>query len=301
MDSTEVVDLKSGKIFSMAPLGRRTFGATGGLLDGLPVICGGSNDKIHSIAKDQSKFLGQLSVRRNHAASVVLSNNTLWVTGGFDQSGNSIKTTEIVTKDGQTSQGPDLPLALSSHAIVPLNSGAFILIGGNGNPYGVFENSATHFYEKKGWRPGPNLKKGRDGHTAGVLTDRVSTIKYIVAVGGHGADSSLEYLEYPGSSEWMKGKPTHSSLDQLQLESHLCKYVLGTDLPKPLQSHGMVNYGTDLVVMGGYSSGSRSSSFYQLSVENGIFKWEKMKPELKIPRSDFVAMTIPDHLVDTKY
>ena len=69
----------------------------------------------------------------------------------------------------------------------------------------------------------------------------------------------------------------------------------------------MVNYGTDLVVMGGYSSGSGyrgyssgsgypySSSFYQLSVENGIFKWEKMKPELKIPRS---GMAIPD-MVDT--
>ena len=113
MDTTEVVDLKSGKIFSMAPLGRRTSGATGGLLDGLPVICGGFNDKqIHSIAKDQSKFLGQLSVERKYAASVVLSNNTLWVTGGQDQSGNDLKTTEFVTKGDQTSQGKDLPLAL---------------------------------------------------------------------------------------------------------------------------------------------------------------------------------------------
>ena len=51
----------------------------------------------------------------------------------------------------------------------------------------------------------------------------------------------------------------------------------------------MVNYGTDLVVMGGYSIGSGySSSFYQLSVENGIFKWEKMRQVLKIPRSRFV-------------
>ena len=41
LNSAEVVDLKSGKIFSMAPLGTSTFGATGGLLDGLPVICGG--------------------------------------------------------------------------------------------------------------------------------------------------------------------------------------------------------------------------------------------------------------------
>ena len=62
----------------------------------------------------------------------------------------------------------------------------------------------------------------------------------------------------------------------------------------------MVNYGTDLVVMGGvnHESAKESSSFYQLSVENGIFKWEKMKPELKIPRADFVAMTIPDHLME---
>ena len=183
LDSTEVVDLKSGKIFSMAPLGRRTAAATGGLLDGLPVICGGDNDMIHSIAKDQSKFIGQLSVERTGAASVVLSNNTLWVTGGCDQSWNPIKTTEFVTKDGQTSQGPDLPLPLYGHSIVPLNSGAFILIGGYGG-----DSSATHFYEeKKGWRPGPNLKNGRFWHTAGVLTDRVSTKTYIVAVGGGGA------------------------------------------------------------------------------------------------------------------
>ena len=60
----------------------------------------------------------------------------------------------------------------------------------------------------------------------------------------------------------------------------------------------MVNFGTDLVVMGGESNESLSSAFYQLSAENGKLKWEKMKPELKNPREDFVAMTIPDHLVD---
>ena len=71
-------------------------------------------------------------------------------------------------------------------------------------------------------------------------------------------------------------------------------------MPIGLFAHGMVTYGTDLVVMGGYNSGSGrdSGSFYQFSSENGIFKWEKMKPELKIPRDGFVAMTIPDHLVD---
>ena len=69
-------------------------------------------------------------------------------------------------------------------------------------------------------------------------------------------------------------------------------------MPKLLNDHGMVNFGTDLVVMGGQSNGAYSSAFYQLSAEKGKFKWEKMKPEIKNPREDFVAMTIPDHLVD---
>ena len=81
-------------------------------LDGLPIICGGSNEKIHCIAKDQSKFL----VQRKDAASVVLSNNILWVTGGYDH----------ISKDGKTCQGPDLPLPLQNHSIVPLNSGALL-------------------------------------------------------------------------------------------------------------------------------------------------------------------------------
>ena len=62
----------------------------------------------------------------------------------------------------------------------------------------------------------------------------------------------------------------------------------------------MVNYGTDLVVMGGDSNWSLSPSFYQLSVENGIFKWEKMKQELKTPSAHFVAMTIPDRLLEVQ-
>ena len=178
LDNTEVIDLRSGITFHMAPLAKSTLRATGGLLDGLPVVCGGYDDQIHSIAKNQSKCLGQLTVRRTCAASVVLSNNTLWVTGGYDhQSRNRLKSTECVTKEGKTSKGPDLPLALEDHAIVALNRGVFILIGGSS---GAGSSSATYFYEeKKGWRPGPNLKNARRKHTARVLTDGVGTTQYV--------------------------------------------------------------------------------------------------------------------------
>ena len=63
----------------------------------------------------------------------------------------------------------------------------------------------------------------------------------------------------------------------------------------------MVTYGTDLVVMGGLSFRSGiQSSFYQFSCENGIFKWEKMKAELKKNSTINVAMTIPDYLLDAQ-
>ena len=84
-------------------------------LGGCPCMLARKSCPIFPTAKDQSKFLGQLPVQRSQAASVVLSNNTLWVTGGIDKSHKPIKTTEFVTKDGQTSQGPDLPLPVSEH------------------------------------------------------------------------------------------------------------------------------------------------------------------------------------------
>ena len=55
--TTEVIDLKTGKTFNMPSLGRRTDAATGGLLDGLPVVCGGPfDDQIHSINKVRLGF-----------------------------------------------------------------------------------------------------------------------------------------------------------------------------------------------------------------------------------------------------
>ena len=68
----------------------------------------------------------------------------------------------------------------------------------------------------------PSIKQSSSNcQNPGSIDDRVSTKQYIVAVGGHG--TSLEYLEYPGSNDWMKSKPTHSSLGQLQLSStYIC-------------------------------------------------------------------------------
>ena len=51
--------------------------------------------------------------------------------------------------------------------------------------------------------------------------------------------------------------------------------VLGSELPMPLWNHGMVNFGTDLVAMGGLSNGSGSgysSSFSRKMASLSRFK-----------------------------
>ena len=72
-----MIDLVTGTTYLMER--RRTCerGATGGLLDGLPVVCGEIGSEIHSIITpiNRSKFLGQLSVKRYGAASVALGNS----------------------------------------------------------------------------------------------------------------------------------------------------------------------------------------------------------------------------------
>ena len=63
--------------------------------------------------------------------------------------------------------------------------------------------------------------------------------------------------------------------------------------------NGIVNYGTDLVVLG-MALGAQTTdsiSTYLLLAENGKFKWEKMKPEHKIGSGDCLAMTVSDRLV----
>ena len=284
MNQTEVVDLKTGRqTFRMNSVDdKKTAWATGGLLDDFPIVCGGNDAKIHCITKDRTYRLNQeMLSKRSDAASVVINNDTaLWVTGGLDQNYEIVKSTEFVTKEGKSSKGPDLPLALRAHAMVALDDGKFILIGG-ANCYNLESSSATFFYEnKKGWRPGPPLKSGRRLHTAGLLTDRINSKQYIVVVEGMDANTSVEYLEYPGNNSWIKGP------------NYPCRQSGGT------WHHAMVKYnGTDLVVIGGYNPPTRySSNCYRLSCENGVFQWEKMEAQLSMPRGAFVAMTIPDHI-----
>ena len=87
-------------------------GASGLLVEHVPVICGGySNnypasyhDECYKVTANKAVLLGRMSSKRKNAASVVIKNSTLWVTGGY--SGNSaLSSTDFIYLNGSIHMG----------------------------------------------------------------------------------------------------------------------------------------------------------------------------------------------------
>ena len=128
-------------------------GATGGFFRNFSIICGGTSEtEKYNFVKDEcislnSTFTGMLlkmSTQRNQAASVLVNDDKLWITGGmtFYPNITFLTSTEYI-QDMQgyglyTTTGPELPVGLYSHQIVSFNSkilGKYVsmLIGGQSN------------------------------------------------------------------------------------------------------------------------------------------------------------------------
>ena len=86
-------------------------GATGLLLEHIPVICGGLSqhetlyhDECYKVTANKAVLLGRMSSKRKNAASVVIKNSTLWVTGGY--SGNfALSSTDFIYLNGSIHMG----------------------------------------------------------------------------------------------------------------------------------------------------------------------------------------------------
>ena len=114
-------------------------GATGAIVSGRPVICGGQSRGFgtyrsecyhHSKTTNTWTFLTPMTTKRSFTASVPL-NGKLWVMGGYAPNNNILSSTEFLPLDGGPSQpGPELPSPRNGHCAVTLSSGQVMLLGG---------------------------------------------------------------------------------------------------------------------------------------------------------------------------
>jgi hypothetical protein len=180
------------------------FGATGGLIGDTVIICGGfdgsSVDECYSLTSEKATLFTHISVGRDGAASIVINDNTLWVTGGFG--GGYLASTEYVKVTGSM-LGPDLPMALYYHAMVAINSTCSMVIGGYSTGY----HASTFYYDRNEgeWINGPSLMQARERHAAGIVTDEVTDENFVAVTGGYGY-RDLDSTEILRDGEWVQGK-----------------------------------------------------------------------------------------------
>ena len=138
------------------------------------------------------------------AASVPINDTKLWITGGATGTAR-MSNTELIYQD-KVLPGPELPLAVNSHCIIPLNTQEYLLVGGNSNQ-GISAKTFIYDFTNGVWRNGPNLNFARNSHACGIMM--VNSKSVAVVSGGlseNGALDSTEFLNVELSEKWEIGK-----------------------------------------------------------------------------------------------
>ncbi len=285
-------------------------GATGEVLrnqqQAAIVVCGGRGSRYDSLSENCYSLTSRsqqwiqveanLTEHRIESASIVIENGrTLWVTGGYGAT-NRLALTDFVSLVEQNAiaqlvslsvkPGPDLPVALSYHCIVKLNSSTAMLIGGYGevsvldSTYYLDIPDRTKAAESAKSIQGPDLIVPRYDHSCGVLTDPGDGNHQVVVVTGGGAgipSKSTEMLAVGSGQGW----------------------TIGPDLPMEIdQGSGVTSPdGKSFYVVGGNDDEYIEQPFiYQLEFHatNGVWQWTKQELKLQTARSNALAMLVPD-------
>ena len=69
-------------------------------------------------------------------------------------------------------------------------------------------------------------------------------------------------------------------------------------MPNKLSGHELVPFDKDVVIIGGRDGVNVQYSLHRLTCQNQDCEWKTMSQQLKVARHSFVAMLIPDELVD---
>ena len=210
-------------------------GATGAIVDGHPIICGGRSEgnNIHSECYRHSKdtnswtFLTNMSTKRWLSASVPV-NGKLLVLGGLEDGDNDLATSEYVSPDGNASQpGPDLPGPRAWHCAVTLVNGQVMILGGypykNRKSAIIFHPDTEDFDQSLP----PLTFEREDAGCAAFSSPMHDNREVVLAVGGLGT-ATAEVLDYTQpNSAWTESNYVYvmanveSGLELSQLNSSL--------------------------------------------------------------------------------
>ena len=214
-DGHEIVDLvyPNAKYQLLAENVPRVGGATGGILQNSPIICGGFDDNDMFTSSKDCFVIGQPEMKikmikkRNYAASVTSNPSRLWIVGCENENG-FLSSTEFIKLGQHSVKGPDLPFTISCHCMIQYNEKSIYIIGGYQN--GSYSRKTWIVDPTNGFKlvEGPSLNERRAVHGCAKMTINGRTI--LVAAGGEGEKDfktldSVEILDPSENNIWTPG------------------------------------------------------------------------------------------------
>ena len=142
---SEIIDLSSSPIKCPSWKNEKIKGAVGGYLGTNPIFCGGAlyslssffnpvfdnpeeySDECHIIRPWKAEKSTNMLSKRYGAASVIINETILWVSGGNDGI-STLSSTEFI--ESESTAGPELPEALEGHKMIDITDDSTLLIGG---------------------------------------------------------------------------------------------------------------------------------------------------------------------------
>ena len=211
-DLVQVVDLNSNtSCSSLQNFPSAVDGATGAVLNNIPIICGGRDNNFeyqnacYAYEKSSQSWLLHAKMNNRKAvASTTVINGALLVSGGFNE--DYLASSEYIYPNGTVSAGPTMPTGRYSHCTITLHDGRIMLIGGhplssNGKNVLVFDPDNNSFTQ------GPSLLYKRYNHGCALFySAKHGGRPVVLSAGGYG-QSTAEILDYTMSNaEWERSK-----------------------------------------------------------------------------------------------
>jgi len=157
-------------------------GASGAVVDGTIVVCGGGNPvtrQCHSFGHDKKwKNITDMTTARAWAASVPFNHDALWVGGGYDGS------TELVYLDGRRSSTKQLPEVRSGSCAAEYNGNIFFTGGENGNHETQDNTWIINTNDDFKLTDGPNMLKTRASHSCGIFHSHAHSGRAVIVTAG---------------------------------------------------------------------------------------------------------------------
>ena len=280
-------------------------GGCGGLLNGVPVTCGGQyydgyeSYNCFRFDRNGSSLLTKMTRAFHYAASTVLDRDTLWMTGGYTTVSFLRDTTEFVKLDGTSVPGPRLPFETFGHCMVKVNESLVVMIGGWNNDDGsVFLFDPTSDFKMT---QGPKLKTPRYLLSCGLI--EIGGVKKVMVVGGESMQGigyyyrSSEIWDLNSSSDWAYGS-RNFFLEKINF--HEASF-LGPSLPVFVTCHSSNAMVPSPKGGGAFMVGCKdligdNDDIYELVIgSSNRMSWTFYK-EIQYPRINIVPMLIPDDL-----